>query len=134
MNAAKDWTALVGRVLLAALFVISGYGKIGGFAATAAAMAGKGLPAVEVLLALTILVELGGGLALVIGWKTRWVAAAVLAFTVVATLVFHNFWAVPPEQVMMQRTHFLKNLSIIGGLALLVAFGPGRYAVDRGTD
>src|SRR5437899_1216995 len=131
MNAAKDWTALVGRVLLAALFVISGYGKIGGFAATAGAMAGKGLPFAEVLLVLTIIVELGGGLALIVGWKTRWVAAAVIAFTVVATLVFHNFWAVPPEQMMMQKIQFLKNLPIIGGLALLIAFGPGRYAVDR---
>jgi len=131
MNAAVGLAALAGRILLAAPFVVSGYGKIGAFAATAAVMAGKGLPLTEALLALAIVIELGGGLALVIGWMTRWAALAIIVFTVVATLVFHNFWAVPADQAMMQQISFMKNLSIIGGLLLLVAFGPGRYAVDR---
>ncbi len=134
MNAAVGFAVLAGRTLLAVPFVVSGYGKIGAFAATAGMMAGKGLPAPEVLLALAIVIELGGGLALIIGWMTRWSALAILVFTVVATLVFHNFWAVPAEQAMMQQISFMKNLSIIGGLLLLVAFGPGRYAVDRRPD
>ena len=134
MNAAVGFAALAGRTLLAVPFVVSGYGKIGAFAATAGMMAGKGLPAPEVLLALAIVVELGGGLALVIGWMTRWSALAILVFTVVATLVFHNFWAFPADQALMQQISFMKNLSIIGGLLLLVAFGPGRYAVDRRPD
>jgi len=131
MNAAVGFAALAGRILLAAPFVVSGYGKIGAFAATAGVMTGKGLPLAEALLALAIVIELGGGLALVIGWMTRWAALAIIAFTVVATLVFHNFWAVPADQAMMQQISFMKNLSIIGGLLLLVAFGPGRYAIDR---
>ena len=134
MNAAVGFAALAGRTLLAVPFVVSGYGKIGAFAATAGMMAGKGLPAPEVLLALAIVVELGGGLALVIGWMTRWSALAILVFTVVATLVFHNFWAFPADQALMQQISFMKNLSIIGGLLLLIAFGPGRYAVDRRPD
>lgn len=134
MNPTKDIAALAGRILLAVIFVLSGYGKVGSFAATAGAMAGKGLPMVDVLLVLTILIELGGGLAIIVGYKTRWVALAIIVFTVVATVVFHNFWAVPAEQVMQQQTHFLKNLSIIGGLLVLFAFGPGRYAVDPNPD
>ena len=134
MNAAVGFAALAGRILLAVPFVVSGYGKIGAFAATAAVMAGKGLPLADVLLALAIVIELGGGLALVIGWMTRWAALAIIVFTVVATLVFHNFWAVPADQALMQQISFMKNLSIIGGLLLLVAFGPGRYAVDRGRE
>ena len=132
MNAAVGFAALAGRILIAVPFVVSGYGKIGAFAATAAVMAGKGLPLADVLLALAIVIELGGGLALVIGWMTRWAALAIIVFTVVATLVFHNFWAVPADQAMMQQISFMKNVSIIGGLLLLAAFGPGRYAVDRG--
>ena len=132
MNAAIGFAGLAGRSLLAAPFVLSGYGKIGAFAGTAGVMAGKGLPMVEVLLALAIVIELGGGLALVIGWKARWAALALIVFTALATLVFHNFWAVPADQAMMQQISFMKNLSIIGGLLLLVAFGPGRYAADRG--
>jgi putative oxidoreductase len=130
MNRTRDLAALAGRILLAATFAVSGYGKIHNFAGTAAFMASKGLPLTEVLLVLAILAELGCGLAVMIGWKTRLAALAIIIFTVVATAVFHNFWAVPPEQAMMQQIQFMKNLSIIGGLLLLVAFGPGRYAVD----
>jgi putative oxidoreductase len=132
MKAPADLAALIGRILVAVTFVVSGYGKIAGYAATAGVMAGKGLPLVDALLPLTILVEMGAGLAIVIGWKTRWAAPALVAFTAVATLVFHNFWSAAPDQAMMQQISFMKNLSIIGGLLLLVAFGPGRYAVDRG--
>jgi putative oxidoreductase len=130
MNRARDFAALAGRILLAATFAVSGYGKIHSFAGTAAFMASRGLPMTDVLLVLAILAELGGGLAIIIGWKTRWAALAIIVFTAVATAVFHNFWAVAPEQAMMQQIQFMKNLSIIGGMLLLVAFGPGRYAVD----
>ena len=131
MNAAVGFAALAGRILLAVPFVVSGYGKIGAFAATAAVMAGKGLPLPEVLLALAIVIELGGGLALVIGWMTRWAALAIIGFTVVATLVFHNFWAVPAAEAQMQMIQFMKNLAIMGGMLCIVAFGAGRYSIDR---
>jgi putative oxidoreductase len=133
MNATNDGAVLAGRILLAVLFAASGIGKIAGFAATAAYMAGKGLPATQVLLVVTIAVEVGGGIALIAGWKTRWAALALAAFTAVATVVFHNFWAVPPDQAQMQQIQFLKNLAIIGGLLVLAGVGAGRFAVDRGS-
>jgi putative oxidoreductase len=131
MDTKKDIAALVGRVLLALMFVIAGYGKITGYAGTAGYMASAGLPMVGVLLPLTILVELGGGLALIVGWKARWVALIVAAFTALATVVFHNFWAVVPEAKMVNELLFLKNIAVIGGLLMVWAFGPGRFSVDR---
>jgi putative oxidoreductase len=95
-------------------------------------MASKGLPAVEVLLALTIVLELGGGLMLLIGWKARWAALAIAGFTLLAALLFHNYWAMPEAEQMMQRLMFVKNLGIAGGLLMVFAFGPGRLSVDRG--
>ena len=129
--AVADAAALLGRILLAVLFLKSGWGKIGGFDATAAMMASKGLPMASVLLVVTIALELGGGLALVVGYKTRWVALALALWLIPVTLAFHNFWAVPPEQVQNQSIHFFKNVSILGGMLMVFAFGPGRYSLDR---
>jgi putative oxidoreductase len=123
--------ALVGRVLLALLFIISGFGKIGGFEGITGAIASKGLPVPQVLAALTVLIELGGGLMLAIGWKARWAALAIAGFTLLASVLYHPFWAVPPEQYMNQFTAFWKNISIVGGMLLVFAFGAGRYSVDR---
>ena len=131
METKTDVVALVGRVLLAVMFVVAGYGKITGYGGTAGYMASAGLPMVGVLLPLTILVELGGGLALIVGWKARWVALVIAAFTALATVVFHNFWAVVPEAKMVNELMFLKNVAVIGGLLLVWAFGPGRLSVDR---
>ena len=131
MISTKDVAALVGRVLLALLFVVTGYGKITGYDGTAGFMASAGVPMIGVLLPLSLVVELGGALALIIGWKTRWAALALAAFSVVATLTFHNFWAMKPEAVMMNTLLFYKNVAIIGGLLMVWAFGPGRISVDR---
>ena len=130
MNDQRDFAALVARVLLAVIFIYSGFGKITGFAGTAGAIAGKGLPMSELLTACTIAVELGGGLLLVIGWKARWAALAIFLFLIPTTLLFHNFWASPPEQLVAQRTNFLKNVAIMGGMLMVWAFGPGRYALE----
>lgn len=131
MDSKKDVAALVGRVLLALLFVWAGYGKITDYAGTADFMASAGVPMIGVLLPLSLVVELGGALALIIGWKTRWAALALVAFSVVATLTFHNFWAMKPEAVMMNALLFYKNVAVIGGLLMVWAFGPGRLSVDR---
>src|SRR5512139_2611999 len=113
MNASRDVAALVGRILLASLFVWSGIGKITGFAGNAGFIASKGLPMAELLTVAAIVAELGGGLAIIAGWKVRWSALALIAFTIVASIVFHAFWAVPPEQAMMQQINFMKNTAII---------------------
>jgi putative oxidoreductase len=126
----RDWGLLVGRVLLALMFVISGWGKITGFAGTAGYIASKGLPAAQLLAIAAIAVELGGGLAIALGWKTRWAALAMVVFLIVITPIFHPFWAVPPDQASMQNINFMKNLSILGGMLVLWAAGAGRYSVD----
>jgi putative oxidoreductase len=123
---------LVGRVLIAALFLVAGFGKIMGFAGTAGYMAKLGFPAPEVMTAISILIEAGGGILLIIGWKTRWVAWGLAIFVVIATLAAHRFWEIPDAaQMMSQRIHFLKNLAIIGGLLFVAAFGPGSISVDK---
>ena len=120
-----------GRVFLALIFVVSGVGKITGYAGTASYMASKGLPLVDVLLPLTILVELGGGLLLALGWKARWAAAALLLFLIPTTLIFHQFWGLEPKLAQMQKIHFLKNVAIMGGMLMVLAIGAGAWSVDR---
>ncbi len=131
MDSRKDIAALVGRVLLALMFVIAGYGKITGYDGTAGWMTAAGMPMVGVLLPLSILVELGGGIALIVGWKARWAALALAAFTLLASLTFHNFWAMTGDAVMTNTLFFLKNIAVIGGMLMVFAFGPGRYSIDR---
>jgi putative oxidoreductase len=122
--------SLIGRVLIAALFLPAGFGKIVGFAGTAQYIASKGLPASEVLAVLATLTELGGGLALLVGLFTRWAALALAGFTVVAGLIFHNYWALPADQQMVQQLLFMKNIAIAGGLLTLAAFGAGAWSID----
>jgi len=134
MDDLQDTAALVGRNMLGLLFVISGVEKIGAFSDTAVYMASAGLPAVSVLLILAIIVEIGGGGAICLGWQTRLGALVILLFTATVTIVFHRFWNMPPDQAAVQRLFFMKNVSVMGGLILLMAFGPGRMAFhfDRG--
>jgi putative oxidoreductase len=132
MDSNKDFAALVGRVLLAVMFVWAGFGKITGYAGTAGFMASAGMPMVGLLLPMTILLELGGGIALILGWKARIVALALAAFTLVATLVFHRFWEMQPDAVMANTLFFYKNVGVIGGMLMVFAFGPGKFSIDRG--
>ena len=127
----ESLAAFLGRIFLALIFVVSGVGKITGYAGTASYMASRGLPMVEVLLPLTIAVELGGGLLLALGWKTRWAAAALFLFLVPTTLIFHQFWGLEPKLAQMQKIHFLKNVAIMGGMLMVLAIGAGRWSVDR---
>ena len=132
MNGTRDLAALVGRVLIAVLFILSGYGKIGGFDGTVQALAGKGLPLPQVAAAIAVAIELGGGLLLAVGWKTRWVAAiAIMLFTIAASFLFHDFWNMADAARRTNEIMFMKNIAIIGGLLMVVAFGPGRYSVDK---
>ena len=131
MNAQKDWAALLGRILLAGIFVISGFQKITGFEDTVGYIADKALPLPQVLAVIAILIECVGGLAIIAGWKTRWAAVAFIVFLIVITPIFHGYWASPPDQMMEQQINFMKNVAILGGCLLLSAFGPGRYSIDK---
>ena len=131
MDALSRIGPLVGRILLAFIFVLSGAGKIRGFEGTVGYIASKGLPMPQVLTIATIIVELGGGILLVLGWKTRWAAAALLIFTGLAALLFHNFWAVPADQAQGQMINFMKNIAIMGGMLYVVVHGAGPVSADK---
>lgn len=122
--------SLAGRLLLVALFLPAGIGKITGFAGTVGYIASVGLPLPTLGAALAILVEVGGGLALLAGAGAR-VAALVLAFfTLAASVFFHAFWSVPADQQFVQQLLFMKNIAVAGGLLTLAAWGPGAWSVD----
>ncbi len=127
----NDAVALVGRILLAAIFIKSGFGKITGFEGTVGYIASKGLPLPQIGAIVAILVELGGGILLAVGFKARWAALAIAIFTLAAGIIFHNDWAVDAAQRMGQEINFWKNVSMTGGLLMVYAFGPGRYSVDK---
>jgi putative oxidoreductase len=126
-----DWAALTGRIGLALLFLWSGYTKIAYTAANVGYMQAYGMPAADILIWPAALVEVAAGAMLVLGWKARWAALALIVFTVPATFVFHAYWGVPADQVLNQQIHFMKNLAILGGLLSVFAHGSGRYALDR---
>ena len=126
-----NFLALAGRILIAVIFVISGFGKIGGFEGVAGYIGSKGLPMPQVLAALTIALELGGGILLMLGYKTRWVAILFFLWLIPTTLIFHAFWGLDPKAAQQMQIHFLKNVSIMGAMLMLVAFGPGAISLDK---
>lgn len=122
----RDYGPFVGRILLAAIFVISGWGKLMDVSGTAGYIASKGLPLSQVLAWVAVVIELLGGLMLVVGFKARVAAVVIFLFTLVVTVVFHPWWADPSQQIQ-----FLKNLAVMGGLLYVAAHGAGRFAIDR---
>lgn len=115
----------IGRILLAAIFIISGFGKVMAPAGTIGYIESSGLPFATIAFAVAVAVELGGGLLLVAGIKTRFVAAILAAFSVVTAFAFHG--AVGDQNQMI---HLLKNIAMAGGLLQVVAFGAGAWSVD----
>jgi len=130
-NTIDKFGPLVGRILLAAIFLMSGIGKIGGFAGTAGYMTSKGLPMVEVLLAITIVIEIGAALMIIAGFKARLGATALFLWMLPVTFLFHNFWAMPADQQMIQQIMFMKNLGLMGGMLYIMAFGSGPMSIDK---
>ena len=128
-NTLHRYGPLAGRILIAFIFIFAGIGKLTGFEGTVGYISSKGLPVPQLAAIAAIIVELGGGILLVAGWKARWAAAAMLVFTGMAALLFHNFWAVPPDQVQNQMIHFMKNISMMGGLLFVVVYGSGPLSV-----
>lgn len=131
MNANRDIAALVARILLSGMFIYSGFDKIPGFDGLVGYIASKGMPLPQLMAIGAIVVELGAGLLLLVGWKARWAALAIFLFIIPTTLIFHKFWMAPPEQVMSQQINFMKNVTIMGGMLMVWAFGPGRLSLDR---
>ena len=131
MNFLSAMAAVVGRILLASLFLWSGFGKITGFENTLGYMASKGIPLTQVALIVTIIVELGAGVLLVVGWRARLVAFTLFVWMIPVTLMFHNFWVVAPDAKLVQMIMFYKNLAIMGGLLMVVGLGSGPLSLKR---
>jgi putative oxidoreductase len=116
-----DPVILIARALMAYIFIVEGYGKIGGYAGVADYMAGHGVP--SILLPLVILTELGGGLAILFGFAARWAAIALAGFAILTAIIFHGFAA-------DQAVEFQKNLAMAGGFLVLAVLGPGGWSLD----
>ncbi|ATN81899.1 DoxX family protein [Coxiella burnetii] len=129
---AQSWAALIGRILISLIFIISGIHKITGFDATVSTLAQTGLPSPQWLSILSIIFELGGGILLFFGLFTRFGAFLLLVFVLLVTFVFHRFWVHEPSDMLNQMHHFMKNFSIIGALLYIMAFGAGRLSFDSG--
>lgn len=123
--------ALVARVTLCAIFFTSALSnKIPNFRQTADVMREKGIPFPQLALVLVIIMLLVGSASIVVGFKSRWGAAMLLAFLALATFYFHDFWNVGSEAVRIQQIMFMKNLSIGGAMLLIIVAGPGPWSVD----
>ncbi len=130
MNALQNPLALAGRILLAWFFIPAGWGKLMGFAGAVQYAASAGMPLPEVSVGIGLVIELFAGLALLLGLGTRWAAAILAFFTLVASFVFHAYWAVPAEAKMVTQLLFNKNIAIVGGLLAFAAFGAGGWSLD----
>jgi len=127
---AQSQALLVGRLLIASLFLVAGVRKLMGVAGAAGYFTKLGFPAADVLVWVAIAIELGGGALLVLGWQTRRVAWLLIAFVAIATFMAHRFWQFDPAQYANQLNHFLKNAAIVGGLLYVVVFGAGTVSLD----
>ena len=120
--------ALIGRLLLAAMFILSGFGKLGDPSGTIGYIASAGLPLPPVAYAIALVVEIGAGILLVLGYRARWVALILAAFTLASAIGFHTDFADQNQMI-----HFMKNLAITGGFLQIAASGAGAFSLDGRT-
>ena len=120
----EKYANLAGRILLAHIFLLAGINKITGYSGTQGYMDAMGVPGM--LLPLVILLEVGGAVALIVGWQTRWAAYALALFSIVAALIFHSNLS---DQIQMIL--FMKNLALAGGLLVLAANGAGAFSLEQ---
>jgi putative oxidoreductase len=129
-NTSGGVVPLLGRILISIVFILGGIGKIFGFSMEEGMVAAKHLPLPAVALGIALVIELIGGLAILLGLFTRFTAWILLLYLIPTTLLFHNFWAMQGMDRIDNMVHFEKNLAIMGGLLVLAAFGPGAISVD----
>lgn len=126
----RSGTALIGRILISAIFILSGISKLTDPASAVGYMDSVGVPSPGALVYVAGIAEVAGGLSLLFGFLARIGALGLIAFLCLTNYFFHNFWALPEPEAKAQMVQFMKNLAIIGGLAMVVAMGPGRYSID----
>jgi putative oxidoreductase len=125
---------MLGRLLMTYIFLTSGLAKVFSWSGNIAYMSTRHLPLIPVLLAIATIIELGGSISLVTGYKAREAALIMFVYLIFVTVIFHNYWVARPEMAGAQETHFRKNLAIMGGLLMLVHGGPGTWALGRRRD
>ncbi|NNG04980.1 MAG: DoxX family protein [Inquilinus sp.] len=130
MQAVEKFGPVVGRTLLVIVFLLSGVNKVFNWDGTAGYMASVGMPMIPLFLAGAIVLEIGGSLSVILGFKARWGALALIVFTIPTTLIFHAYWSVDPAQMQLQMIMFMKNLGLTGGLLMVMAFGAGPVSLD----
>lgn len=130
-NSISHIFTLIGRLALAALFLPAGLSKISSFGGTVGYIESVGLPLAALGAVIAIIVEVAGGAALIAGFFTRTAAIVLAIFTLVASVFFHAYWAVPADQAFMQQLLFYKNIAVVGGLLILAAHGAGQFSVDH---
>jgi putative oxidoreductase len=130
MSNQNDVLSLVGRCLLALMFLIAGVDKIMGLEGVTKYAQANGVPMAQFAIYAAILIEIGIGLLLVVGFQTRWAAAAMVIFILVIEYFFHQYWNFESAPRGTQRIFFYKNLAVVGGMIMLMVAGPGRYSLD----
>ncbi|HZC57965.1 MAG TPA: DoxX family protein [Xanthobacteraceae bacterium] len=130
MDAVEKFVPVLGRFLLALIFVFGGYNKLSTIGATSAQMTGHGIPFAGLLIYGVIALELGGGLMLMFGLLTRWVGLALFLYLISLAVIFHPYWAMPLEQVREQRASFFGHVAMMGGMLYVFAYGGGAYSLD----
>jgi putative oxidoreductase len=128
---ASDALLLLGRVLIAAVFIPSGFAKLSNLDGFIASLDGRGVPLASVLGPIGGLIEFLGGIAIVVGMNVRFASVLMILFTIAATLIAHRFWEFEGAARRTQQTQFFKNLAIVGGFIFLMVNGGGRYCIDR---
>lgn len=127
----KDGLILTARILLVILYLKFGLGKLGAFSRTVEYMASADLPAPALMTSIAVAMELGVGLAIAVGFYTRPLALALVVYTLLAAVIGHPYWNMSGTMEYDSMINFYKNISIVGGLLLLIVAGPGRYSFDK---
>lgn len=127
-------TELVGRIMLAAIFVLSGVMKLADFEGALGHMQAQAIPYASTLLIIAAIAEIAGGLSIMTGFLTRLGAFGLFLYLIPTTLLFHDFWNFAGPERIAQSAHFMKNVAIMGGLLVLMAHGAARHAIDRKID
>ncbi|MEO6800770.1 MAG: DoxX family protein [Rhodanobacter sp.] len=127
----RDQLILLARILLMVLFIKFGFDKVMGFTATVTYMTSTGMPLPGLLALIAVVLELGVGIALLLGFYTRPLAVALAIYTLAAALIGHRYWNMEGMQHYLSMINFYKNISIVGGLLLLSVTGPGKYSLDK---
>lgn len=125
-----SFASLAGRILLATIFLLSGLTKFTDWNGTAQYMSAHGVPMIPLLLPIAGIIEIAGGLAILLGAQARVAATLLFLYLIPTTFVFHNFWGQTGMENVDQMHHFLKNLAIMGGLAMIVGLGPGAPSIE----